>query len=353
MMDTTTDTTTAHPTAAKKLPPGRRKAVSVSPEQLVKVELLETGRTLPLVVRPALKGVDLLAWATDNRALVEARLLEHGAILFRDFGVSSATEFERLIGAMSGETLEYRERSSPRRRVRGNIYTSTDYPAGQMIFPHNESSYALNWPLKVYFFCETPAARGGETPLADVRQVFGRITPEVRERFIAKKWMHVRNFGTGFGLSWQTVFQTDDRSEVEQHCQNAGIRYEWRDGNHLRIRQVRPAVAQHPRTGEWLWFNHATFFHASTLEPGVREKLQAEFRGEDLPNNTYYGDGSEIEPHVMDEMRAAYLQELVEFAWEKGDVLMLDNMLTAHARRPFAGERKILVGMSEPFRGRE
>ncbi len=347
-------TTSARQTTVKKLPPGsRKKAVSLSPAQLVRFDLFAPEQTLPLVVRPALKGVDLLAWATDNRALIQTRLIEHGAILFRGFGVGSAAEFERVIGVLSGETLEYRERSSPRHRVSGNIYTSTDYPADQMIFPHNENSYAASWPLKVYFFCETPAALGGETPIADVRKVFRRISPAVRERFIARKWMHVRNFGTGFGLSWQTVFQTDDPQDVERHCREAGIQYEWQDGNRLRIKQVRPAVARHPQTGEQLWFNHATFFHSTTLEANVREKLQAELGDEELPNNTYYGDGTEIEPEVMDELRAAYLEELVVFAWERGDVLMLDNMLVAHARLPYTGERKILVGMSELFRGRE
>ena len=339
--------------AVKKLPPGKRKAISVLTKQLVRIEILKAGQSLPLVIRPALKEVGLLAWAMSNRAFIKARLLEHGAILFRDFGVSSAAQFEQFICTLSGEPLEYRDRSSPRRQLSGNIYTSTDYPADQMIFPHNENSYALTWPLKVYFFCEVAAQGGGETPLADVRKVFQRISPEVRDRFIAKKWMHVRNFGAGLGLSWQTVFQMNDRKEVERHCDDAGIQYEWGEGHRLRTRQVRPAVAQHPQTGEWLWFNHATFFHASTLEPPIREKLLAEFRNEDLPHNTYYGDGSEIEPEVMDELREAYLQELVQFTWERGDVLMVDNMLTAHSRRPFLGERKILVGMAEPFRGSE
>jgi alpha-ketoglutarate-dependent taurine dioxygenase len=346
------DSTDSRKAFVKKLPPGRRKAVSLSTEELVAVSLLEPGRTLPLVIQPALKSLDLTTWAVDNRPFIEARLLEHGAILFRNFNVRSASGFEQFVSAFSGELLEYRERSSPRRRVSGNVYTSTDYPAEQMIFPHNENSYALSWPLKIYFYCETPALLGGETPLADVRKVFERITPRVREQFIARKWMHVRNFGTGFGLSWQTVFQTSDREEVERHCRQAGIQYEWEANERLQIRQVRPAVAQHPQTGEWLWFNHATFFHVSTLESNIRERMLTEFRSEGLPNNTYYGDGSEIEASVMDELREAYLRELVQFAWERGDVLMLDNMLTAHARRPFVGERKILVGMAEPFRGR-
>ncbi len=102
-------------------------------------------------------------------------------------------------------------------------------------------------------------------------------------------------------------------------------------------------------TGESVWFNHATFFHVSTLEASTRDALLAEFKEEDLPNNTYYGDGSQIEPQVLDELRDAYRQELVLFPWQQGDLLMIDNMLTAHSRTPYVGERNILVAMSTPY----
>ncbi|MFL6253469.1 MAG: TauD/TfdA family dioxygenase, partial [Pyrinomonadaceae bacterium] len=170
----------------------------------------------------------------------------------------------------------------------------------------------------------------------------------VRERFAEKGWMYVRNFGDGLGLDWRTVFQTTERAVVEEHCRRHGIEFEWKDGGRLRTRSVRPAVARHPRTSEMVWFNHATFFHVTTLEPPVRELLMREFDERDLPTNTFYGDGSPIEESVADELREAYRQETVVFPWQRGDLLVLDNMLTAHGRRPYAGERRILVGMAEP-----
>ena len=160
--------------------------------------------------------------------------------------------------------------------------------------------------------------------------------------------MYVRNFHPGFGLSWQTVFQTDDRARVEEYCREAGIEHEWRSGDRLRTRQVRPAIACHPRTGETVWFNHATFFHVSTLPEVVREPLWRDFGEEDLPNNTYYGDGSPIEPETAEHMRQAYLGEMVELPWRQGDLLLIDNMLTAHARNPFTGARKVVVAMADP-----
>lgn len=324
-----------------------RRAVTISTESLVRFGALPTG-DLPLLVEPTAPGVDLMTWAAANRELLESKLQLHGGILFRGFDLHGPEDLERFIQAVSGESLEYRERSSPRHAVKGNIYTSTDYPPSQPIFLHNENSYQQEWPQKIFFFCKQPPGQGGETPIADIRKVLAAIAPEIRDRFAARKWMYVRNFGDGFGLDWQTVFQTSDKAQIDEHCRAKGIEAEWKEGDRLRTRAVRSALVRHPKTGETLWFNHATFFHVSTLDPAIREALLMEFEEDELPANTYYGDGAPIEPEVMDHLRAAYRGATVSFPWQKGDLLLLDNMLVAHGRAPYSGAREILVGMAEP-----
>ncbi len=333
----------------KKMPGIKRQPVLLSQEGIVKVEPLHPDSDLPLVINALADGVHLCDWVENNREFIEGQLLKHGAILFRRFKVNSADGLKQVVKAMCGDMMEYRERSSPRSQVSEKIYTSTDYPEDQSIFPHNEHSYSRTFPLKLFFCCLTPAQEGGYTPLADTRKIFARLSRQIRDRFIEKKWMLVRNYGAGFGLPWQTVFQSDDRSSVEQYCRDVGIECEWKENNGLRTRQVRSAVIRHPRTGQLTWFNHATFFHVTTLEPMMRDALLAEFKEEDLPTNSYYGDGSPIEPSVLDELRAAYLEELITFSWEAGSVVLLDNVLTSHARTPYSGPRKILFAMAEPI----
>jgi alpha-ketoglutarate-dependent taurine dioxygenase/acyl carrier protein len=274
--------------------------------------------------------------------------MQHGAILFRNFQLSGIQDFEQTIQTLAGDLMPYQDRATPRQPVRGQIYTSTDYPPSHRIFLHNENSFAHTWPQKIFFYCIQAPQQGGETPLADITKVFQAIRPETRARFLETGVMYVRNFGNGYGLPWQKAFGTSDRQTLESFCQNAGIELEWRGPDHLRTRQIRPAAVKHPKTGQMVWFNHAAVLHISTLPPKFQKAMLAEFSPENLPNSTYYGDGSPIEADVLNEIRTAYQQATVIFPWQAGDVLWLDNLRVAHGREPFIGPRKVVVGMAEP-----
>lgn len=328
-----------------KLKNVKRRAVGLSSAKLVDTSFISSQQTIPLVVRPLIDGLDLTEWAKNNRDLIETLLLQHRALLFRGFKVKTAKEFQQFVKVTSkGQLLEYIDRTSPRTTLEERVYTSTVYPANYPIVLHNELSYAIKYPLKIYFCCTKVAEVGGETPIADGRKIYQRINEEIRNQFIAKKWMLVRNYNDGFGLSWQEVFQTDDKAKVEAYCQENEIEFLWKEGSRLQTRQSRQAVHSHPQTGEPVWFNHAAFFHHTNLNAN----LLSEFKEQGLPYNSYYGDGSKIDPAVIEHINQAYQQEKVIFSWQEGDILMLDNMSIVHGRQPYQGKRQVLVAMSEP-----
>jgi alpha-ketoglutarate-dependent taurine dioxygenase len=326
--------------------------LQVAPDQsagdaAVRIGFMPGFPLLPLLIEPRSAGVDPLRWAEQNRALIASELTKYGAILFRGFTFTEAM-FEPFINATSTGALPYTERSSPRSRVSGNVFTSTDYPPRHPIFPHNEQSYNRVFPTKIYFMCVIPAERQGATPLCDCRRIYRQLAPSIRDRFAGKKYMYTRNFGGGLGLDWQDAFQTAERSEAETYCRDNGIAFEWRGNDELRTRQIREVVARHPVSGELSWFNHLTFFHVSTLPSEVRDALLMATDEEDLPNNTYYGDGTRIEGATLDTLRSLYELSKVSFPWQARDVLIVDNMLVAHGREPFTGTRRVLAGMADP-----
>lgn len=336
------DTSGAKPSlfAKVKLP----KAIAVTDKtELTSRYIFDVEKNFPLVYEAKAK-LNAARWIEQNIAEVNEKLQIHGAILLRGFDIKTAEDFAQTV-EKCGETLPYKERSSPRTAIAGNIYTSTEYPPDQEIFFHNENSYAHRFPRKLYFYCLIAPQTGGATPLSDVRQVLDLIPREAVEKFERKGVLYVRNFGAELGLSWREVFQTGNRVEVEKICAGGGYIAEW-NGEKLRTKRIGRVITTHPQTNEAVWFNHAAFFHVSTHAPEVRDALLAQFAPEDLPHNTFYGDGEPLEPEVLNIVRESYRTASISFAWRERDLLILDNILTAHARAPFSGERRILVAMT-------
>ncbi|HMG49958.1 MAG TPA: TauD/TfdA family dioxygenase [Inquilinus sp.] len=312
------------------------------------VRPLRDGAALPLLVEAAPgTAPSLIAALPEIRELVDRHLLGHGGLLFRGFALDGADAFQGFAAGFGHPLLTYEFGSTPRSKVTQGVYTSTEYPPHQHIPLHNEQAYTRDWPMKIWFYCQQAAPEGGETPIADSRAIYRDMPEALRDRFADKGLMYVRNYGNGLDVSWQQVFDTESRDVVEAYCRRHGIDCEWKEDGELRTRQVCQGAMAHPVTGEMVWFNQAHLFHVSNLEPEVRATLLELVDEPDLPRNVYYGDGSAIEDEALEVVRGVLDAHKVTFPWQSGDVVMLDNMLTAHARAPFKGPRKVIVAMAE------
>lgn len=294
-----------------------------------------------------LSGKKLTEWMRDNSAAVNARLEREGLVLMRGLNVISSGQFAAIASTLfGGNLLSYSNRSTPRTELKGNVYTSTEYPKEESIPQHNENAYSHEWPMKIAFLCLVAAEQGGATPIADSRVIYRRVPAEVREKFERKGVTYVRHYSS-VGLPWQETFQVGTRAEVDAYCQRHGIASQWLDEDHLRTRQVCPAIAMHPHTGAKVWFNQAHLFHVSNHTEDNRKALLRTFGEDFLPRHAYYGDGEAIEEDALDAIRAIYEEEKLSFAWKSGDLMLLDNMLYSHGRDPYEGPRKVLVAMAD------
>jgi hypothetical protein len=302
----------------------------------------------PYLIEPTGTDEELPGWLSANTELVDSLLTTHGAVLFRGFTLPELDHFYRAARVLAGDLMQYVEGVSPRIAKGHGVYTSTEYSPDVTVAPHNELSYSHQWPGRVAFYCRTPAEQGGETPIVDSRKVYQRLVrscPEVLPHSVRYlRTMH-REFGAG--VPWPTVFGTDEVAAVSTYCAEAGIKTSWGADDALTTEQVRPAAIVHPATQEPVWFNQAHQWHPSNAGEESEAMLREVF-GQDLPMDADLGPGQPLSAEFLRVVREAYDDELAVFRWQAGDVMVLDNMLTAHGRMPFTGPREVFVAMGVP-----
>lgn len=338
----------AHPTPSsskldklKKIP-----ARASAPKPLIRTSALLPGREFPLLIEPGAPDLDPVGWAQSSRDLIDTLLCRHAGLLFRGFTLDDAKAFEAFAEAIHpGLFGGYGD--LPKKEGGRNIYRSTPYPEREMILFHNESSHLPRSPRKQWFFCEQPSPVGGATPIVDCRELYRRLPTALAERFERKGLLYVRTFTERLDVNWREFFKTDSRAEVEALCQASGTEWRWLANDELQTRTHCPAVIRHPVSGERSFFNQIQLHHTFSLEAQVREDLLRMVGQERMPRQVYFGDGSPIDNETMSLIGRLYEECAVRFDWQRGDVVMLDNLLAAHARDPFEGARKIVVAMGD------
>lgn len=303
----------------------------------------------PLLVTATDANPDLSALFAERADEIKDELLERGALLFRGFAVDNVDKFSTVADRIGNARLNYTYRSTPRTSLGGNVFTATEFPQAQEIPLHCENAYQRDWPMLVAFCCLQPATFGGATPIASMRSATHAIGSSLMDEFEQRRVKYVRHYRPYVDLPWETVFQTDDKIEVAKFCDNAGIEHEWLDEETLRTGQICQGVATHPVTGEKLFFNQAHLFHVSSLGENTAQAMIEMFGAERLPRQAFFGDGADISPGVLQAVRNGLNRQAYDVVWEKGDVLLLDNMQFAHGRRTFSGPRKIAVTLSNPY----
>jgi alpha-ketoglutarate-dependent taurine dioxygenase len=212
---------------------------------------------------------------------------------------------------------------------------------------HHELSYALEVPSLMLFACITPPSQGGATGVSDSPGVLRALPAELAERFAGEGWLLTRNYNEDIGASVAEAFGTDDTNAVEAYCRANAIDFEWQPDGGLRTTQRRAAVVRHPLTGERCWFNQIAFLNEWTIAPEIREYLVDMYGEDGLPFNTRFGNGDPITEDTVLLLNEVYEANTAREPWQAGDLMLVDNIRTAHSREAFEGPREVLVGMAD------
>lgn len=300
----------------------------------------------PLLTVPG--GGDAVTWAREQADDVRATLTEQGSLLVRGLGLADPGVVGGVFTALARELMSEMEAFAPREQLPGGVYSSTTWPANQQMCMHHELSYTHRAPGMMMFACLQAPAAEGATTVADAAEVLTALPADLVSRFESQGWMLIRNYNDEIGAGIGDSFGTEDRAQVDAYCAANGIQTEWQPDGGLRTRQRRPAVVTHPTTGVRCWFNQVAFLSEYTLDPEVREFLLDMYGPDGLPFTTAYGDGQPLGEEVVELLNEVYTAHTKRDPWQDGDLLLVDNIRTAHAREPFQGPRQILVALADP-----
>ncbi|MEU9891153.1 TauD/TfdA family dioxygenase [Sphaerisporangium sp. NPDC051017] len=299
-----------------------------------------------VTVKTEHQPVDVLDWTRAHLRTARCLLTDYGAFRLRGTVTTTQTFGQTVALIADAPLLEYLNRSTPRSRIKGKVFTSTEYRSDQAIHMHSEQSYAATWPAVLGFWCITPATSRGETPLASTADVLDRLPADLVSRFQAHGVRYDRWYRPGLDVPWTDTFQTEHRAKVDRLCAETGITTEWHDdGTVLHTVHTAQATHAHPGTGRKVWLNQANLFHPAALPDDIAAAVR-DLPEDHLPRNACFGDGTAI-PHsdittINDTFTACSWAE----PWQQGDLLLVDNTAVAHGRRPYQGQRQVLVAMA-------
>ena len=308
---------------------------------------LDAGK--PPVLRAEATG-DAPSWAAEHRDALRGVVAEHGSVLVRGLGLRDAAEVGAVSRRLATGLMTEREAFASRRTYDDGVYSATKWPPNQPMCMHHELSYTLEFPGLLLFACLSAPSAGGATAVADSPTVLDALPTELVARFEREGWLLTRNYNDEIGASFAEAFGTEDRGAVERYCRANGIELEWQPDGGLRTRQRRSAVVRHPVTGQRCWFNQIPFLNEWTIASEIREYLVDVYGAEGLPFNTSFGNGDPIGEDVVELLNQVYEANTAREPWQAGDLLLVDNVRTAHAREAFEGPREVLVAMADAVR---
>jgi alpha-ketoglutarate-dependent taurine dioxygenase len=291
-----------------------------------------------------------LNWVTGHREALRAFVSEHGAVLVRGLGLRDADEIGAVFRRLANGLMAEREAFALRRIYSDGVYSSVTWPADQQMCMHHELSYRTEFPGLLLFACLSAPSSGGVTGVADAPTILNALPTEVVKLFEREGWQLTRNYNNEIGASWAQAFGTEDRDAVERYCRANAIAFEWQPDGGLRTRQCRSAIVRHPATGQRCWFNQIAFLNEWTLDPEVREYLVDVYGEEGLPFTTRFGNGDPIGEDIVQLLNQVYEANTKREPWQAGDLMLVDNIRSAHSREAYEGPREILVGLADAVR---
>lgn len=287
------------------------------------------------------------AWVAENRDQLLELATQHGAVLFRGFPTRTAEDFDAFIRELNLENFPYERSLSNAVRINRTerVFSANEAPPEVRIFFHHEMAQTPLFPKYILFFCEIAPEVGGATPLCRSDVLYEKLAqrcPEFVQACETKGLCYTNVMpGTddpqsGMGRSWRSTLGVQTPEEAEARLRELNYSWQWLEDECLKASTPPLPAVMEVRPGKKTFFNQliAAFCGWKDSRNDPSEAIR-------------HGDGSPLDAdavHIAGELA----DELTyDHSWQPGDIVLLDNTVAMHARRPFQGTRKVLASLAE------
>ena len=279
------------------------------------------GQCFPLVITPVQEynSRDLefwCSWIKDNNNWLEDELLQYGAILFRDFPITSAEDFDVFVKMFGYKSFPYVGGAAPRTVVTGNVFTANEAPSSAKIPYHHEMAQVPNFPKVLFFQCDIAPSSGGQTTLVPSNVIYEQMLerePEFVQRLEKDGVRYIRVLPesddptSAIGRGWKSTYLTDNKEDAIRKAKEQGTTVEWLDNGCLKtITEVLPATRVDTRTGKKVWFNSI-----------IAAYLGWQDSRNERTKSVVFANGDPMDARVMHVLEEVFEANAVDFNWKK------------------------------------
>jgi alpha-ketoglutarate-dependent taurine dioxygenase len=197
------------------------------------------------------------------------------------------------------------------------------------------------------FFCLEPASEGGEWTLSDGRKVIECLPAEMLDRFRELGLVYRRRFIRGLDASWEQFFKVGSLQELREKIAPTGHEIDAISENDLTVSYRTHALLQIPERDTEAWFNQILLHHPDALPTEVDALLSKHFRRDQFPRTVFFGDGSPIPAGWVRTIDRVLTECSISIQTQAHDVLLVNNLLMAHGRLPYSGNRQVRVALGD------
>ena len=317
----------------------------------------------PLVLTPKVAQQDIIGISPEDGKEIMQDLHKYGAILFRGFEVNQESHTIFLKGLGIDLADNYTGGLTPRTKLGKFSFSSTEAHKDFIIYPHNEMAYNPKKPAYISFYSHIAGPLHSETPIYNCRGIYEALNPNTKELLLNKSLAYTRvlvknnKFSFAPQITVKDAFGTEDINEIQEICKTQMVNARM-DGNRLILQTLVQPIVKHPYTAENCLniqllskLIYRKMFKSIKDRYSLLQKIMLGFRFyvllvfANLPISLRWGDNSMISDDVYNDLWQAFESNQCIFKWQNGDVLLLDNIKSAHARLNVVYPRKLYVAM--------